>query len=103
MGQFRMTIEAAGGHGCERKARVGERVIGCSRQDCPDCSLRAFVEHLNRTGSSHGLKATMVHWPGDAGEVTDTITMQPHGIARVDRTEGDFFTRREPSEPTPGI
>jgi hypothetical protein len=62
MGDFRITIEACGGHGCERHIKAGERVIGCRRMNCPDCIIRECVERLQRIGCSVA-KAELVHWP----------------------------------------
>lgn len=78
MGDFRVTIEALGGHGCERDKGDGETVIGCERQGCPDCMAREFVRRLKRSGTTVKL-AQIRHWPADmpgyseAGEVRDDL------------------------------
>lgn len=77
MGDFRVTIEAVGGHGCERDKGTDETVIGCERPGCPDCMAREFVRRLKRSGAQVK-KATIDHWPADlgydpAGEVHDDL------------------------------
>lgn len=64
MGDFRIVIEAAGGHGCQREFGNGELVYGCGRIDCPDCQVREFVRHLQAKGCSVS-KADLIHWPAD--------------------------------------
>ena len=36
MGDFRIVIESAGNHGCNRAVKEGEEFYGCGRMDCPD-------------------------------------------------------------------
>lgn len=83
MGDFRITIDAVGGHGCQREITTGQTVTPCGRPSCPDCAARAFVKQLQEMGCSvQG--ATLEHWParmgalrsrGDkAGPVEDLIT-----------------------------
>lgn len=68
MGDYRITIEAVGGHGCGREAKDGEVVARCRRPNCPDCKVDALVQELKATGNSVA-KATIEHWPvpGAAG------------------------------------
>jgi len=77
MGDFRVTVEALGGHGCERDKGDGEAVIGCERTGCPDCMAREFVRRLMRSGATVKL-AQIEHWPASlgydpAGEVRDDL------------------------------
>ena len=78
MGDFRVTVEAVGGHGCEREKGTDETVIGCERQGCPDCMAREFVRRLKRSGAMVK-KAEIRHWPADMpgyttdGEVHDDL------------------------------
>lgn len=72
MGNFRIVIEAVGGHGCQREVKDGGEVYGCRRMGCPDCETRRFVEELKRSQSSVD-KATLTHWPGQPGEVVDDL------------------------------
>lgn len=68
MGDFRITIEAIGGHGCSRKTPSGQPVYGCDQASCPDCQARRFVEQLRQRGT-HVTSAKLEHWPvpGAAG------------------------------------
>ena len=72
MGQFRVTITATGGHGCQREIGDGGTVEGCGQPSCPDCQARALVASLNATGSSVE-SATLEHWPGTPAQVTDDL------------------------------
>lgn len=64
MGDFRVVVEALGGHGCQREKGTGETVIGCNRQGCPDCIVREMVRRLQRSGAQVK-KAEIQHWPAD--------------------------------------
>ncbi len=61
MGDYRITIEAVGGHGCGRDYGNGT-VNRCRRMDCPDCLAERFVRDLQSTGNSVA-SATLEHWP----------------------------------------
>ncbi len=64
MGDFRMTIEGVGGHGCDRNAKQGQQLTSaCGKMDCPDCAFAEFVAKMKRIGTVY--KATMHHWPAD--------------------------------------
>ncbi len=65
MGDFRMTIEAQGGHGCDRQAKEGEQLMSsCGREGCPDCMFARFVSEMQRAGM-RPYRATFQHWPAD--------------------------------------
>jgi hypothetical protein len=64
MGDFRMTIEATGGHGCDRVHKQGEQLQGCGRMDCPDCVFATFVSQMQRL-SMRPMVAILHHWPAD--------------------------------------
>jgi hypothetical protein len=78
MGDFRVVVEAVGGHGCQREKGTGETVIGCDKPGCPDCMAREFVRRLKRSGATMK-KAEIQHWPADlpgyteAGQVHDDL------------------------------
>ena len=91
MGDWRVTIEAVGGHGCGRgteidatkvawpaKDATGYVVTRCRRMDCPDCLATEFVERLKRIGTV--AVAKLEHWPvpGAAG------TRREEGAGPVD-------------------
>lgn len=68
MGDYRVTVEAIGGHGCSRKTKAGEKVEPCGQPSCPDCMARRFVAELKGSGNSV-VTAKLEHWPvpGAAG------------------------------------
>jgi hypothetical protein len=68
MGDYRITIEAVGGHGCGREAKDGDVVPRCGQLSCPDCSAVNFVQQLRTSGNDVKL-AKLEHWPvpGAAG------------------------------------
>lgn len=72
MGNYRIEIEAVGGHGCMRGLKDGEFVPGCGTNDCPDCETRKFVALLKDTHQGVS-KATLTHWPGEPTEVVDNL------------------------------
>lgn len=68
MGDFNINITATGGHGCERKAKAGEKLYGrCGRFNCPDCMAYEFVQQLKQRGMfmPPNAKAEFTHWPND--------------------------------------
>jgi hypothetical protein len=94
MGDFRMTIEAVGGHGCDRKAKEGDEVQGCGGETCPDCLFARFVSELQRAGM-RPYTATMHHWPADL--------KAPHIISHSytpEREVVDDYTERDVKYPT---
>ena len=60
MGAFNINITGVGGHGCERKAKAGEKLHGrCGRFTCPDCAAYDFTQRLRQAGMvSDGHQAT---------------------------------------------
>lgn len=98
MGDFRIVIEAMGGHGCQREAKQGEAFVGCGHENCPDCMARVFVDQLKVRGFQI-FKATFTHWPFDTVrkdgekayqndiEIVDDMNFP---YPRVLRTKGQF-------------
>lgn len=72
MGNFRIELNAVGGHGCQREVKAGEIVTGCGHAQCPDCVAREFVKQMKATGSAVD-SATLTHWPGSTSEVKDDL------------------------------
>lgn len=72
MGNFRVEVEAVGGHGCQRELKDGAEVTKCSNPSCPDCMAREFVAALKATGNSL-VSAKLIHWPGQKSEVRDDL------------------------------
>jgi hypothetical protein len=51
MGAFNINITGVGGHGCERKAKAGDKLYGrCGRFSCPDCAAYDFVQRMKQSG-----------------------------------------------------
>lgn len=75
MGNFRIEVNATGGHGCQRHLGDGEVVGQCADANCPDCIARRFVEELKAKGCLQfdGNSAVLVHWPGQPDEVRDDL------------------------------
>lgn len=67
MGDFRIEIEATGGHGCNRTAKAGEEFYGCGSETCPDCITARFVSEMQRAGM-RPFVATFTHWPAALNE-----------------------------------
>lgn len=80
MGQFRCTITAVGGHGCQREVKDGGMVYGCRRQGCPDCEFFSMVAEYARRTACTIEGAELSHWPGTSGEVVDVMEVQSVGI-----------------------
>jgi hypothetical protein len=72
MGNFNISIDAAGAHGCNREILNGGKTLGCGRMSCPDCIARNFVEELKRRGVMVNA-AILTHWPGTKEEVKDDL------------------------------
>ena len=62
MGNFRIIVNAVGGHGDKRTLKDGEKNYGCMSMSCPDCISREFVATLTRRGCTIE-SATLEHWP----------------------------------------
>jgi hypothetical protein len=73
MGNFRITIDAVGGHGCQRELKDGAVVGGCGLKTCPDCLARWFVRALEYVANSSVKAATLTHWPEGPGTVVDDL------------------------------
>ena len=76
MGDFNINITATGGHGCDRKAKAGDKLYGrCGRFNCPDCMAYEFVQQLKQRGmlGFDTSKAELTHWPGQQGQVVDDL------------------------------
>ena len=77
MGDFNINITATGGHGCDRKAKTGDKLYGrCGKFGCPDCMAHDFVQQLKQRGmfgSSNAAKAEFTHWPGTPTAVVDDM------------------------------
>jgi hypothetical protein len=84
MGDFRIVVDAVGGHGCQRTVGAEGEVYGCGSMTCPDCLVTEFIQKLRLSGAS--VKAARIeHWPGEPGAVTDEYM-----IKELDERPGGF-------------
>lgn len=81
MGAFNINITGVGGHGCERKAKPGEKLFGrCGRFNCPDCMAYEFVQQLRQKGmlregdTAQGQELKDGEQPPDGAEVYEGAT-----------------------------
>jgi hypothetical protein len=75
MGNFRITINAVGGHGQDRNKKDGEIVdFDADRADglSPEAIVKKAVEELQQHGNSV-TEATVHHWPGSGNDVVDNL------------------------------
>lgn len=72
MGDFRIEVNATGGHGCQRELKDGSSVGDCGSPSCPDCIARRFVAELKAKGVM--LKdALLIHWPNSEPTIVDNL------------------------------
>lgn len=65
MGDFRIVINAVGGHGQDRDKKNGETVdFSKDSPNAPEALAKEFVEKLKASGCSID-DATVTHWPLD--------------------------------------
>jgi hypothetical protein len=73
MGDFRITINAVGGHGQDRSKKDGETVdFNAGGEGTPDSVAKKCVDELKAKGVDV-TSATITHWPGSETEVTDDL------------------------------
>jgi|SRR5882757_1082770 len=74
MGNFKIEIEAVGGHGTDRTAKAGELLTltndPAGSGGDPDSMAKAFVDMLSTKGCSI-VSATLTHWPDTMPIVDD--------------------------------
>lgn len=79
MGDFRIVVDATGGHGCQREKGTGEGAIfGCRSQTCPDCITQEYVAKMKAAGH-HVSKAVLIHWPNAAQWGGKPVVDEFHG------------------------
>lgn len=73
MGNFRIVINAVGGHGQDREKKDGE-VVDFTKdgQFSPEYIAQRCIAELKRFGNSVD-SAHIVHWPETESEVTDDL------------------------------
>ena len=90
MGMSKIEVIVTGSHGCDRKAKEGDRLGPlCDGKNCIDCITRRYVQQLKDAGCQltgeligndgvtyvHG--ARMTHWPYDPnGGITDDLVAE---------------------------
>jgi hypothetical protein len=73
MGNFRIEIEAVGGHGDSRDIKDGEELdLAGLPSTSVDRVAHEAVESLKGRGASI-VSARIVHWPGQSSEVVDDV------------------------------
>ena len=71
MGNFKIVIEAVGGHGIQREVKQGETIdYAAADPKEPDAMAAAFVREFGR--SNNVLSAKLVHWP-DSSPIVDNL------------------------------
>lgn len=81
MGNFKIEIEAVGGHGFAREVKQGERIPYSAEHTDPDNLAQGFLVAL-RNGGSSIVSAKLTHWP-DTTPIVDNLML---GV----REHGDF-------------
>jgi hypothetical protein len=103
MGAFNINITGVGGHGCERKAKAGEKLWSrCGKYTCPDCMAYDFVQRMKQAGMvREGDQATgqeVVHSPACPVVPECTCNAVPSG-AEVYYTDAEHRLVTSPSAP----
>ncbi len=89
MGNFKIEIEAVGGHGVRREITQGHAIpYDLANADDPDVLAKLFVEGFTKTNNV--LSAKLIHWPDTTPIVDNLLT----GI----REYGDFSERWQGEE-----
>lgn len=73
MGNFKIEINAVGGHGLDRSKKDGEVVdFNIDGEYSPEAIATRLIRELKRFGVDVQ-SATITHWPGTAQEVQDDL------------------------------
>jgi len=89
MGNFKIEIEAVGGHGVCREVKQGEVIpYDAAHPSDPDVLAKRFVEQFAKTNNV--LSAKLTHWPDTTPIVDNLLT----GV----REHGDFMERWQGEE-----
>jgi hypothetical protein len=72
MGDFRIEVNATGGHGCQRDLGDKQLINGCGQPGCPDCIARKFVAELKASGAMVK-DALLIHWPNSTPTIVDNL------------------------------
>ncbi len=85
MGNYRVVLEASGGHGCQRNSEAGQPIYGCKSQSCPDCVVQEFVEKMMKLNPVS--KAELIHWPEEPCQITDTFVAPFNEVKSYEASE----------------
>lgn len=79
MGNFKIEIEAVGGHGIKREVKQGEAIAYAdAHPNEPDAMAKAFVDEFAKHNSI--VSAKLVHWPDTTPIVDNLLTgKREHG------------------------
>jgi hypothetical protein len=96
MGAFNINITGVGGHGCERKAKAGEKLHGrCGRFTCPDCMAYEFVQRMKQSGMvREGDFAASIEVPEDDADLVEYLKL-PDEQRAVERPGPQYFKSTE--------
>lgn len=84
MGDYRITIDAVGGHGCQREVKDGEKLADdCGSKYCPDCAARRLVKEL-QANSNTVVSAKLEHWPKNQMHWDGSLGERESGVGPVD-------------------
>lgn len=72
MGDFRIEVNATGGHGCQREKGNKSKIEPCGQPGCPDCIAREFVAKLKASGTMVR-DALLIHWPNSGPVIVDNL------------------------------
>jgi len=92
MGNFKIEIEAVGGHGVARDIKQGEAIPyedeTIVQQDSPDVMVYDFLAELHKAGNSV-VSARLIHWPDTTPIIDNLLTStREHGDFQ-EKWEGD--------------
>lgn len=89
MGNFKIEIEAVGGHGIQREVKQGEIIpYDTAHPNEPDVLAKRFVEEFGKSNSI--VSAKLTHWPDTTPIIDNLLT----GV----REHGDFAERWQGEE-----
>lgn len=74
MGRSVIVVSVVGNHGCDRSAKVGEKIKrDCGSPGCVDCLAAKFAKDLAASGNNVE-SAKQTHWPDDEnGGIDDDL------------------------------
>jgi len=92
MGDFRIVIEAVGGHGQDRDKKTGDVVdFSLGGPSCPEALALKFIEAMKEAGMGP-TSAYIVHWPLDnyGGQLKNNRSSQIMDDLLTGKRNGSF-------------